>query len=79
MSYFVPASRWASISRRWAASAPSGGFVVQPEFVALVLGLAIYTGSFIAEIVRSGILAVSKGQWEAARSLGLSPRQTSAA
>jgi general L-amino acid transport system permease protein len=55
---------------------PTGGFVVQPEFVALVLGLAIYTGSFIAEIVRSGILAVSKGQWEAAGSLGLSRGQT---
>lgn len=55
---------------------PSGGFVVQPEFVALVLGLSIYTGAFIAEIVRSGILAVSKGQWEAAGSLGLSRGQT---
>ena len=54
---------------------PSGGMVVQPEFVALVLGLAIYTGSFIAEIVRSGILAVSKGQWEAAGSLGLTRGQ----
>jgi general L-amino acid transport system permease protein len=55
---------------------PTGGFVVQPEFVALVVGLAIYTGAFIAEIVRSGILAVSKGQWEAASSLGLSRGQT---
>ncbi len=55
---------------------PSGGTQVNPEFVALVLGLAIYTGSFIAEIVRSGILAVSKGQWEAAESLGLSRGQT---
>ena len=54
---------------------PSGGFAVQPEFVALVLGLAVYTGAFIAEIVRSGILAVSKGQWEAAESLGLSRGQ----
>ena len=45
---------------------PGGGLAVQPEFVALVLGLAVYTGAFIAEIVRSGILAVSKGQWEAA-------------
>lgn len=54
----------------------SGGFQVQPEFVALVLGLAIYTGAFIAEIVRSGIQAVSKGQWEAALSLGLSRGQT---
>jgi general L-amino acid transport system permease protein len=51
---------------------PAGGFAVQPEFVALVLGLSVYTGAFIAEIVRSGILAVSKGQWEAAQSLGLS-------
>ena len=55
---------------------PSGGMVVQPEFVALVLGLAVYTGAFIAEIVRSGILAVSKGQWEAAKSLGLTRGQT---
>jgi general L-amino acid transport system permease protein len=51
---------------------PQGGFSVQPELVALILGLSIYTGAFIAEIVRSGILAVSKGQWEAAESLGLS-------
>jgi general L-amino acid transport system permease protein len=50
---------------------PQGGFSVQPELVALILGLSIYTGAFIAEIVRSGILAVSKGQWEAAQSLGL--------
>ena len=55
---------------------PQGGSVVQPELVALVLGLSIYTGAFIAEIVRSGILAVSKGQWEAAGSLGLTRGQT---
>jgi general L-amino acid transport system permease protein len=54
----------------------SGGLAVQPEFVALVLGLSVYTGAFIAEIVRSGIQAVSKGQWEAAGSLGLSRGQT---
>jgi general L-amino acid transport system permease protein len=54
---------------------PSGGMQVNPEFVALVLGLSIYTGAFIAEIVRSGILAVSKGQWEAAMSLGLTRGQ----
>jgi general L-amino acid transport system permease protein len=54
---------------------PSGGMVVQPEFVALTLGLSLYTAAFIAEIVRSGILAVSKGQWEAAGSLGLSRGQ----
>jgi general L-amino acid transport system permease protein len=53
----------------------AGGMVVQPEFVALTLGLSLYTGAFIAEIVRSGILSVSKGQWEAAGSLGLSRGQ----
>ncbi len=43
------------------------------EFCALVIGLSLYTASFIAEIVRGGILAISKGQWEAARALGLKP------
>ncbi|HYD05721.1 MAG TPA: amino acid ABC transporter permease [Reyranella sp.] len=47
-----------------------GGMQVQPEFLALVLALSIYTASFIAEIVRAGILAVSHGQTEAAYSLG---------
>ena len=42
-----------------------------PEFLALWLALSLYTSSFIAEIVRSGILAIDKGQWEASRSLGL--------
>lgn len=48
-----------------------GGFRIIPEFVALVLALSVYTAGFIAEIVRAGILAVSKGQTEAASSLGL--------
>jgi len=48
-----------------------GGWQVQPEFLALFLALSIYTGSFIAEIVRAGILSVSHGQTEAASSLGL--------
>jgi general L-amino acid transport system permease protein len=52
-----------------------GGLVIQPEFIALLLGLALYTASFIAEIVRAGILGVSKGQKEAARALGLSNGQ----
>lgn len=52
-----------------------GGLVVQPEFMALLLGLAIYTASFIAEIVRAGILGVAKGQKEAARALGLTNGQ----
>lgn len=49
------------------------GLNFSPEFSALLLGLIFYTGAFIAEIVRGGIQSVSKGQWEAARSLGLKP------
>jgi len=52
-----------------------GGFVLIPEFVALVAALATYAAAFIAEIVRGGILAVPKGQLEAARALGLGPGQ----
>ncbi|MDZ7958177.1 MAG: ABC transporter permease subunit [Aulosira sp. DedQUE10] len=48
-------------------------FTLSPEFSALLLGLICYTGAFIAEIVRGGIQSVPKGQWEAARSLGLKP------
>ncbi len=53
-----------------------GGMVVIPELVALVLALATYTASFIAEIVRAGIMAVSHGQTEAAYSVGLRPGPT---
>jgi general L-amino acid transport system permease protein len=53
----------------------SGGGTVSPEFTALLLGLVIYTGTFIAEIVRAGIMAVSWGQTEAAMALGLRPGQ----
>ena len=49
----------------------TGGLVMTPEFLALFLSLSLYTASFIAEIVRAGILAVPKGQVEAARALGL--------
>lgn len=49
-----------------------GGLRLTPEYFALLLGLVLYTGAFIADIVRSGILAVPHGQREAARSLGLS-------
>ncbi|MFN5856456.1 MAG: amino acid ABC transporter permease [Pseudanabaenaceae cyanobacterium] len=45
------------------------------EFCALVMGLTLFSSAFIAEIVRGGILAVSKGQWEAAQALGLSRAQ----
>jgi general L-amino acid transport system permease protein len=52
-----------------------GGIAVQPELIALWLGLATYTASFIAEIVRAGIQGVAKGQTEAAQALGLSRGQ----
>src|SRR6267154_1959295 len=48
-----------------------GGLEILPEFVALLIGLTLYTGAFIAEVVRAGIMAVSKGQTEAAGALGL--------
>ena len=49
----------------------TGGISLSPEFLALLLGLSLYIAAFIAEIVRSGIQAVSRGQIEAARSVGL--------
>jgi general L-amino acid transport system permease protein len=52
-----------------------GGSVIQPEFTALLAGLVLYTSAFVAEIVRSGILALHKGQSEAAAALGLSRGQ----
>ncbi|HUG60881.1 MAG TPA: amino acid ABC transporter permease [Methylomirabilota bacterium] len=48
-----------------------GGLTLNPELTELLLGLSIYTASFIAEVVRAGILAISHGQTEAARALGL--------
>ena len=50
-----------------------GGMTVSPEFIALLLGLVLYTAAFVAEVVRAGIQSVSKGQTEAAMSLGLRP------
>jgi len=52
-----------------------GGATVIPELVGLLIALTIYTAAFIAEIVRSGIKAVSHGQSEAALSVGLTPNQ----
>ncbi len=52
-----------------------GGMSVSPEFTALLLGLVLYTAAFVAEVVRAGIQAVSKGQTEAAKAIGLKPGQ----
>jgi general L-amino acid transport system permease protein len=56
-----------------AGGGATGGLGMSMEYAAIVTGLTFYTGAFIAEIVRAGIQSVSRGQWEAARSLGLSP------
>ncbi|MCE1237499.1 MAG: amino acid ABC transporter permease [Hyphomicrobiales bacterium] len=54
----------------------TGGIELIPSLIALTLALSTYTASFIAEVVRAGILAVAHGQTEAARSLGLTNGQT---
>jgi general L-amino acid transport system permease protein len=48
-----------------------GGLTLAPEYFALLIALVTYTSAFIAEIVRSGIQAVPRGQWDAAKALGL--------
>src|SRR5512134_2534933 len=53
-----------------------GGTIVTPEFLAVLLGLTLYTSSFVAEVVRAGIQSVANGQVEAASSLGLSRGQS---
>jgi general L-amino acid transport system permease protein len=61
----------ATLVPRFGRLIAEGGYQLTPELVALVIGLAVYTSAFIAEIVRGGIQTVSRGQMEAARSLGL--------
>jgi general L-amino acid transport system permease protein len=62
----------------WTVSRPelrgfnfTGGLALAPEYFALLIALVTYTSAFIAEIVRSGIQAIPKGQWDAANALGL--------
>ncbi len=64
-----------TVVERFGRLVVDGGLQLTTEFAALVVGLAVYTSPFIAEIIRGGILAVSRGQMEAARSLGLSHGQ----
>ncbi len=61
-----------TLTERFGRQAVDGGYQMTGEFAALVLGLGVYTSAFIAEIIRGGILAVPRGQMEAARSMGLS-------
>ncbi len=77
----VLALSWASLATRWDIPVLRGfnyrgGFVIIPEFVALLAALVTYTAGFIAEIVRGGIQSVPHGQIEASAALGLRPAQT---
>ena len=74
---------WASgaVSLSWSAPEAgrfrlTGGLQIRPEFVALLVGLMLNLSASVAEIVRAGIQAVSKGQWEAAQALGLPRSRT---
>ena len=80
LAVFLPAIVWVAGGAPTQVNVPhlsgfnfEGGITFSPEFGALLLGLVLYTSAFVAEIVRTGIQAVSKGQTEAAISLGLRP------
>lgn len=78
----------ASLVGWWVGGAPTGfdkptqgefaienGGALTPEFLSVLLGLTVYTAAFVAEVVRSGVQSVPRGQGEAASALGLSPAQ----
>lgn len=74
------AALWLLLPSSWehpelAAFGVTGGAALSPEWLALVGALALYAGAYCAEIVRAGVLAVSRGQWEAAHALGLTRGQ----
>ncbi len=78
----LPVAVWAALGAPFHLELPvlrgfnfQGGGLISPEYGALLIGLVIYTASYIAEIVRSGIQAVAIGQWEAGEALGLSRAQ----
>jgi general L-amino acid transport system permease protein len=82
MIILLPLAVWLAGGAPTAMSVPQlkgfnfqGGLNVSPEFTALLLGLVLYTAAFVAEVVRAGIQSVSKGQTEAAMSIGLKPTQ----
>jgi general L-amino acid transport system permease protein len=80
MMVAMPLLVWAALGAPFTLEMPvlrgfnfQGGGLASPEYGALLVGLVLYTSAYIAEIVRSGILAVPTGQWEAAGALGLRP------
>jgi len=75
----LPIGVWAAFGAPFHLDLPAlrgfnfqGGLTITPEYAALLIGLVVYTATYIAEIVRSGILAIPRGQWEAGEALGLS-------
>ena len=74
----IPVLLSLALGASWTAAMPElrgfnfvGGLTLAPEYFALLVALVTYTSAFIAEIVRSGIQAVPRGQWDAAKALGL--------
>src|SRR6059058_202697 len=74
----LPALTSLALGVSWSIALPQlrgfnfvGGLTLAPEYFALLVALTTYTSAFIAEIVRSGIQSVSRGQWDAAMALGL--------
>jgi His/Glu/Gln/Arg/opine family amino acid ABC transporter permease subunit len=74
----LPALLSWTLAANWTVTMPElrgfnfvGGLTLSPEYFALLIALVTYTSAFIAEIVRSGIQAVQRGQWDAAKALGL--------
>jgi general L-amino acid transport system permease protein len=71
VGYFASGSPWALETPERGERSTTGGFRLSPEYAALLIGLVLYTASHIAEIVRGSILAVPRGQTEAANAVGL--------
>ena len=74
--FFAPESPFVLVRPEFQRFNVVGGIRFSASFISLLIGLSVYTSAFIAEVVRSGIQAVSKGQREAARAVGLSTGQT---
>jgi general L-amino acid transport system permease protein len=72
VGFFATGRPWVLETPERGALSTAGGFRLSPEYAALLLGLTMYTASHIAEIVRGSILAVPRGQSEAANAVGLS-------
>jgi general L-amino acid transport system permease protein len=73
LSILIFGLNWQKPQFESATSSFVGGLTLAPELATLVIGLTFYTAAFIAEVVRAGIQSVDRGQWEAARALGLKP------